>query len=317
MQVKFWGTRGSIPVAPDNAQLQERIKSVLIDAVRQEIHQESQISQFCDNLPFYLTHSFGGNTSCVEIQAGQEDYILLDAGTGIRDFGGAYMMERAPRSKTFHILLSHLHWDHIMGFPFFTPAYIPGHKIIFYGCHNQIEETIRRQHSGPNFPVQFDALGADIEFVQFSPDEPISVAGLNISAYLQLHEGDSYGYRISDGDNDVVYSTDSEHKVDNQEELNEFVKFIGDADFVIFDAMYSLLDSVTLKEDWGHSSNLMGVELCLRANAKKLCLFHHDPTNSDEQLYNTLLEARNYLNLMENSHRLRIESAYDGLSVEI
>lgn len=317
MQVKFWGTRGSIPVAPDNKQLNSRIQSVLSEALQQKLTDTSEIREFCDSLPFYMSHTFGGNTSCVEILAGQDDFVLLDAGTGIRDFGNAYMAMPAPKSKTFHIFLSHLHWDHIMGFPFFTPAYIPGHKIIFYSCHREAEDSLRRQHSGPNFPVKFDDLGAEIEFVHFSPDQPITVQGMDVSAYLQLHEGDSYGYRFNDGKTETVFSTDSEHKVDNQQELNQFVKFISDADLVIFDAMYSLLDSVTLKEDWGHSSNLMGVELCLRANVKQLCLFHHDPTNSDEQLYNTLLEARNYLNLMENSDRLEIISAYDGLLVDI
>lgn len=282
-------------------------------ALSRGITSPSEITEFCRDLPFYLSHTFGGNTACVEIIAGQQDYILLDAGTGIRDFGGHYMALTAPKSKTFHIFLSHLHWDHIMGFPFFTPAYVPGHKIIFYGRHEQMEETIRRQHSSPNFPVPFDALAADIEFVLLEPDAQTKVQGLTVSSYLQLHDGDSYGYRFSDGHHDVVYSTDSEHKVDNQDELEKFVKFIANADMVIFDAMYSLLDSVTLKEDWGHSSNLMGVELCLRAKAKQLCLFHHDPMNSDEQLCNTLQEAKNYLNLMERRDQLSIISAYDGL----
>lgn len=317
MQVNFWGTRGSIPVAPNNQQLKTRIEDILALAIQSGINQPEQIAGFCQSLPFHLANSFGGNTSCVEIDAGQDDYILFDAGTGIRDFGNQFMSQKSPKSKTFHIVLSHLHWDHIMGFPFFTPAYIPGHKIVFYGCHQQLEETMRRQHGSPNFPVLFDNLGAEFEFVTLNTNQKVNIAGVDVSAYLQLHEDDSYGYRISDGHHDVVYTTDSEHKVDNQKELSDFVDFISDADLVIFDAMYSLLDSVTLKEDWGHSSNLMGVELCLRAGAKRLCLFHHDPTNNDEQLHNTLLEARNYLGLMENSDRLEVLAAYDGLSIKL
>lgn len=316
LNVKFWGTRGSIPTAQNSHQLKKKMSLVLEEAIEQELKDPDMIDVFLDSLRFPLTGTYGGNSSCIEIDQGQGDFILCDFGSGAREFAGHYLANGgAQRSKTFHVFMSHLHWDHIMGFPFFTPAYIPGHKIIIYGCHDHIEDTFRRQHSAPNFPVDFSALGADIEFRKMTVGQPIEVEGITVDAQLQLHEGDSYGYRFRKSDKSIVYSTDSEHKVDDQDELDRFVEFIQNADLVVFDAMYSLLEAVTLKEDWGHSSNLMGVELCLRGNAKTLCLFHHDPIHSDQQIYNSLLEAESFAKLIGNGQSLDVIAAHDGLCV--
>ncbi|MCC2605868.1 MBL fold metallo-hydrolase [Planctobacterium marinum] len=318
--VKFWGTRGSIPVAPHAHNIRARLEDILIKAVDKQLTSYDDIAPFLDSLSFPEVGSFGGNTSCVEIDTGKGDYLLCDMGTGLRDFAAHYLRDpKQQRSKTFHLLLSHLHWDHIMGFPFFTPAYIPGHKIHIYGCHEQLESAIRAQHSGPGFPVSFDTLLADIEFHLFNPGEKHHINGIEVEAFLQVHEGNSYGYRFQVDDKKIVYSTDSEHKVEDQARLDRFVRFIQNADLVIFDAMYSLLEAVTLKEDWGHSSNLMGVELCLRAAAKKLCLFHHDPVHSDEEIQQNLDEAENFAALIAQSHQpsLEVIAAWDGLQVEV
>ncbi len=147
-------------------------------------------------------------------------------------------------------------------FPFFTPAYIPGNHIRIYGCHAELAEAFRRQQSAPCFPVEFDRLGASIDFVRLEPGRTYEIAGCLVTAKLQRHTNDSYGYRFEQGGKILVYSTDSEHKLDDDGERREFVGFFRDADFVIFDAMYSLADAISVKEDWGHSSNIVGVELC-------------------------------------------------------
>ena len=113
------------------------------------------------------------------------------------------------------------------------------------------------------------------------PGREYEVAGLRVRAKRQAHAGDSYGYRFERDGKAVVYSTDSEHKLDDTDETEAFVEFFRDADLVIFDAMYSLADAISVKEDWGHSSNIVGVELCQLARAKHLCLFHHEPAYDD------------------------------------
>jgi phosphoribosyl 1,2-cyclic phosphodiesterase len=209
-----------------------------------------------------------------------------------------------------------VHWDHIMGFPFFGPAYVPGTKIRIHSCHDVCEHAFRLQQAAPCFPVDFAQLAAAIEFVKLVPDQPHEVAGLTVTPHLQLHSGDSYGYRFEKDGKRVVYSTDSEHKLENRAEAENFAAFFRDADVVIFDAMYALADAISVKADWGHSSNIVGVELCQMANARHLVLFHHEPANDDSTLEGLLKEARRFEELTRSGEALKVSAAYDGLEIE-
>jgi phosphoribosyl 1,2-cyclic phosphodiesterase len=215
--------------------------------------------------------------------------------------------------------MSHVHWDHIMGFPFFAPAYRPGNRIRIYGAHAELEAALRRQQDVPSFPVGFSALGADIEFVRLEPDRDYELAGLNVRLMLQRHAGDSYGYRFTAAQRTVIYSTDSEHTLTDLAETHRFVEFFRDADLVIFDAMYSLADSISVKADWGHSSNIVGVELCHMADARHLCLFHHEPVHSDEAIARVLAETQRYEELArrDQAKALRVSAAYDGMEIAL
>jgi phosphoribosyl 1,2-cyclic phosphodiesterase len=204
-----------------------------------------------------------------------------------------------------------------MGFPFFNPAYIPGHRIRIYGCHSEIEQAFRLQQAAPCFPVEFDTMAANIEFIQLETDRPYDIAGYRVSAKLQAHGGDSYGYRFERNGRSVVYSTDSEHKLDDTTATMGFVEFFRDADLVIFDAMYSLADSISVKADWGHSSSVIGVELCQMAGAKHLVLFHHEPANNDATLEGLLKEARRFEELTRGDQALKVSAAYDGLEIDL
>jgi ribonuclease BN (tRNA processing enzyme) len=165
--------------------------------------------------------------------------------------------------------------------------------------------------------VDFSRLRAKIEFVTLEPGKRTRIAGLDVTPKLQLHGGDSYGYRFEHQGKVVVYSTDSEHKTDDVNATQETVEFIRRADLVIFDAMYSLADSVSVKEDWGHSSNVVGVELCQIARAKHLCIFHHEPVHDDEKISSVLQETLRLEEITRGDHQLRISSAYDGLEITV
>ena len=133
--------------------------------------------------------------------------------------------------------------------------------------------------------MPFDWLRAKFEFVQMEPGVEITAGGLRVEAMPQHHSHDSYGYRFTDEAGEtVIFSTDSEHKIDKMKAEAAFVHFFRDADLVICDTMYSLADSVSMKEDWGHSSNIVAVDLCHEAAAKRLVLFHHEPTYDDEDI---------------------------------
>jgi len=147
------------------------------------------------------------------------------------------------------------------------------------------------------------------------PGRDYAVAGLTVSAKKQRHGGDSYGWRFDDGKAVVVYTTDSEHDVGDLAERAAFADFFRQADLVIFDAMYSLAAAISVKEDWGHSSNIVGVELCQLAQAKRLCLFHHEPAYDDLQIAQILNETRRFEELTREGAPLEILSAWDGLEV--
>jgi phosphoribosyl 1,2-cyclic phosphodiesterase len=236
-------------------------------------------------------------------------------GSGARPLGGSMVQRFGPSGQTYHIFMSHLHWDHMMGFPFFTPVYIPGNHIIIHGCHANIEEAFRRQQSAPGFPVDFSLLGAKIEFDRMQPGGVREIAGLSVTAKLQKHGGDSYGYRFEHESKVAIYSTDSEHQVEDIEESKGFIEFFRDADLVIFDAMYSLADAISVKADWGHSSNIVGVELCQQAGAKRFCMFHHEPAHDDEKIATTLVETRRFEEITRLDKPIEVISAYDGLEI--
>jgi len=319
MLIRIWGSRGSLPVSLNAAALQEKLVKALVAAAGKGLDTEDKARAFiASGLDFAVSHTFGGNSSCVQIDAGASEHVICDMGTGAREFGNRALTASGPaKAGIFHVLLSHLHWDHIMGFPLFAPAYLPGNRIRIYGCHDALEQAFRRQHAAPSFPVEFDNLPATIEFVKLEPGRRYDIAGMTVTAMLQSHSGDSYGYRFEHGGKSVVYSTDSEHKLEDSRETEAFISLFRDADLVIFDAMYSFAESVSVKEDWGHSSNIVGVELCQMAGAKRLCLFHHEPISDDERIAGIWRETRRLEEITRSGAPLEIYAAYDGLEITI
>jgi len=316
--VRFWGTRGSLPVALTHADVRERVTTALRRASGRSFESEQALAAFVDGLGAAVAGTYGGNTSCVEIVTGGSEHVVCDLGTGVRPFGLEVLARHGAASpQTYHVFLSHVHWDHIMGFPFFVPAYIPGNRIRIYGAHAVIEEALRRQNASPSFPVDFAALRATIEFVRLDPDEHHDIAGLQVALMRQRHAGDSYGYRFTGGGRTVVYSTDSEHKLADLDETRPFVELFRDADVVVFDAMYSLADSMSVKADWGHSSNIVGVELCQMAGARHLVLFHHEPSNGDAAIERILNETRRFEELSRRGPPLQVSAAYDGMEIAL
>jgi phosphoribosyl 1,2-cyclic phosphodiesterase len=318
VRVRFWGTRGSIPVALTTADVRDKLAMALVQASGRTFKNYEEAHAFASSeLDFSLTHTFGGHTPCVELDLESDEYFVCDMGSGARPFGVHVLAKQARRPATINIFMSHVHWDHIMGFPFLGPAYVPGTTIRIHGCHDVIEQAFRLQQSPPCFPVTFEQLGAKIEFVKLTPDKTHEVAGLKVTPHLQLHGGDSFGFRFEYGGKRVVYSTDSEHKLENRTEAEAFANFFRDADVVIFDAMYALAEAISVKADWGHSSNIVGVELCQMARAKHLVLFHHEPANNDATLEGLLKEARRFEELTRGDHALKVSAAYDGLEIDL
>jgi phosphoribosyl 1,2-cyclic phosphodiesterase len=319
MLVRFWGTRGSLPVAPTADIIRRKIAEALVAANGKSFADTAQAESFVNaELSFAAGATYGGATSCVELEAGGS-YFICDMGSGLRSFGlDSIRRNGEGHRKIYNFFLSHLHWDHIMGFPFFAPAFDPTATIRIHSAHPDAEDALRRQQEEISFPVPFDWLRANIEFVQLTPGEPYEIDGVRVETARQQHSHISYGYRFSDRDGrTAIYSTDSEHKPDNMEDEAAFIDFFRRADLVICDTMYSLADSVSMKEDWGHSSNLVAIDLCHEAQAKCLALFHHEPTYEDGDIQRMHEESIRYEELTRNGPPLEVICAYDGLEVRL
>jgi phosphoribosyl 1,2-cyclic phosphodiesterase len=317
MRIRFWGTRGSLPVALTAAAVREKLVIALRGASGRTFANDRELDEYIDGLGMHVAGTYGGHTSCVQLEPGGTDYVLCDLGSGARPFAQQAMARHGATPQTYHIFMSHMHWDHIMGLPFFTPAYIPGNRLFIYGGHPGLEAALRRQHGAPSFPVDFSALAATIEFITLQPEVDHQVAGMTVRTLLQRHAGDSFGYRFSANGKSVVYTTDSEHKLADPAETMRFVEFFRDADVVIFDAMYSLADAISVKADWGHSSNIVGVELCHLAHARQLCMYHHEPALGDEAISRVLAETRRFEQITRTGDPLIVTTAYDGMEIDL
>ncbi len=318
MKLRCWGTRGSIPVSLTAPDVRAKIVRALQGAAGIDLAQPEVIESYVDGLGFDVAGTFGGHSSCLQIETGGQEHIILDLGTGVRPLG-QHMLARhgAAKPQVYHVFLSHLHWDHIMGLPFFTPVYIPGNRIVVHSCHPHVEFALRRQQAEPSFPVRFEQFSASFEFRVVAPDEAFDVDGTRVVALAQRHSGESYGWRFERGGKSLVYSTDSEHRLEDEDERARFIAFFDQADVVVFDAMYSLADAISVKADWGHSSNIVGVELCQAARVKRLVLFHHEPAYSDTQIAQILEETRRFEQITRDGHALEVHSAWDGFELRL
>ncbi|WP_235091118.1 MBL fold metallo-hydrolase [Sphingomonas lutea] len=270
-------------------------------------------------LDFAAAATFGGATSCVEIECGDDAFFLCDMGSGLQHFGrdAAALCRRGRRAK-FNVFLSHMHWDHIMGFPSFLPAFDDATTIVIHSCHDDAENALRRQHDEVSHPVPFDSLAAQISFVTMIPGQPFEVDGMKVTAMQQDHPHASFGYCFTDSvDRRIVYSTDSEHRIDNMDREDAFAAFFRDAELVICDTMYSLAATNSSQEDWGHSSNIVAIDLCRLAGAKRLALFHHDPFHSDDEIQRMHDDSIRYEELTRVGAPLEVLCAYDGLEIAL
>ena len=320
MRVHFWGTRGSLPVSPSGSVIAAKLAKALVIADGRRFVDECGALEFVKTeLDFATGQGYGGASSCVEIIGGSGAFFVCDMGSGLREFGlDAAVRCAAGHPRRYNFFLSHLHWDHIMGFPFFLPNFDADAIITIYSGHSDAETALRRQQEEISFPVPFDYLRARFTFVTVEPGRIYEVDGVSVTAICQHHSHDSYGFRFSQGNKAVVYSTDSEHPIGDMDSESEFENFFANADLVICDTMYSLVESVTMKEDWGHSSNLVAVDLCHTAAAKRLALFHHEPTYSDADILRMHRETIRYEELSRDDGTvLDVLCAYDGLEVDL
>lgn len=317
MKIRIWGARGSIPTPLQPEEVQEKIRRAILKLPPTLDTSDSQaVDYYLRQLPILERQTAGGNTSCVEINADDRCFIV-DGGSGIRSLGNKLMCGSCGRGTgTVHLFLSHFHWDHIQGIPFFPPAYIKGNVINVYSVFDAYR-VLTRQQSPPNFPVDWQTMSATFHFHKLPTDQVVTIDGLKISAIRNTHPGVSYSYRFEDEYSAFVYAHDSEHKDPNSAFSQKHVEFFERADALMFDAQYTLSEAWQQKEDWGHSSALVAVDLAQRAGVKKLLLSHHDPSYSDERLMQIQKDALLYRDQQDGTMQCDIQIAREGLELDL
>ncbi len=313
MKVKFWGMRGSIPTPTSPNAIQAKIRQALRGAVGVDLSNEEAIERYLQRLPVEVRHTVGGNTACVEVRAGHQ-LLVLDAGSGLRLLGQELMKTEFGKGHgAADFLISHTHWDHIQGLPFFGPGFVAGNQLTFHSPHTHLETAFVQQQSEIYFPVPLSYLSADIQFHHIRARAWTQIGDLRVYPLRMVHPGESYGYRIEHNGASLVYATDAEYKHMDPASTQVYVDFFRGADLLIFDAQYSLNDALD-KVDWGHSSPVMGAELAHRAYVQRLALFHHDPVSDDRTIYAGLRQAETYL--ASRGSNCQVVVAREGLEIE-
>ncbi|MCB1141928.1 MAG: MBL fold metallo-hydrolase [Leptospiraceae bacterium] len=318
MKVKFWGVRGSIAAPINGSAIRKKIENILSLATPYDIQSPETIQKFLETLSFSSCQTYGGNTTCIEIRDSANHLIIIDAGTGLRELGNSILGEGFLKGEgRASWLFTHSHWDHINGIPFFVPFYIPGNEFDIYTSVNDLENRLIYQHSDRHFPVSFDALSSTKRFHHFEEETEITLfEKIQISSKSLRHPGGSYSYKIREDDKIVVFASDAEFNIDEMENIDKYIHYFQGADILIFDTQYTFEESLN-KIDWGHSSASIATDIALKAGAKKLIMFHHDPSYNDEKLDAVYLRALNYKNMMDKANSLEIIMAHEGLELEI
>lgn len=297
MKVKFWGTRGSLPTPGK-------------DTVR-----------------------YGGNTPCVEVRLHDDNLIIFDAGTGIRGLGDALIAE--GESVKAYLVISHPHWDHIHGFPFFKPAFMSGNELTILGAQSKdvtLRQMISDQMDKVYFPIQLNELKAKINFHPIREEET-QIFDATLSSIYVNHPAFALGYRLTAGGHSLVYISDNEpfdrevaKSVKNVDKIvvAKYMEVKGDPNQRIFDfargADVLIHDSTYTPEEyvhhvgWGHSHYLFSLKIAEEAGVKKLVLFHHDQTHSDDKIDEILLKCMK--EIKTRNYRFECIAAAEGLELE-
>lgn len=319
MKITFWGTRGSLPTPMTVDEFHVKVKRLLMNARGVDLENEAAVDEYLAGRPLPEAMTFGGNTPCVEITE-QDHRLILDCGSGLYPLGHHIMKTGLKPGQRIDILQSHTHWDHMMGFPFFIPAYTKGTEIHLHGVHPNLKERFAQQMDLIHFPITMDDMSADITFHQIDGGEEFLLGPYTITAKGLHHPGGSYAYKIASGGKTMVYASDGEYKEPTDDVFVPFINFFKDVDVLIFDAMYASLEKVIEKENYGHSTAVIGVGMALSAGVKKIVLFHHDPECNDTQIAESYFEAREYLETRGKAISdtpLEIVASYDGLQLEV
>ncbi len=314
VKIHFWGVRGSLPTPITAEQVQAKIAAAIERATPKDLESEDARTRFIASLPPWLYGTVGGNTACVEVTAKNGTRFILDCGSGLRELA---VNGTPAEDNHYNILMSHFHWDHIQGLPFFGPVFNPKTKIDFYSTFPAAERILAEQSRCPYFPISgsWENLRSRFTFHLIKEGEPFFINGIKINCKKMKHPGNSYSYSFEEDGKKFIYATDVELRTSDFDTSIKKNHFFENADVLVLDSQYTGEEAIS-KENWGHSIFCYCVDFANTWNTKKLYFFHHEPTYSDKKIYSILQAARWYEDYSA-LYNVDINLAIEGEEVEI
>lgn len=324
MFVKFWGVRGSLPSSPTPEQGVRDFEALLSGFFKNGYSRAEQVREYIESLSIPQIGGFGTATTCAEVRSGNSQ-IIIDGGSGIRRLGDLMMAGPASKGKgEIHLFLTHFHWDHILGLPFFTPIFIKGNKINFYAVQPDLEEMVRGVFKKPYFPVPFEALPSQVKFHVVEPRKAIKLGELSITPYQLDHPDPCWGFKVESGGRAYAHCVDTEGTRTSREAMADDLPLYQGIDLMYFDAQYTLPE-LAEKANWGHSAAQIGLDIAFRENIKYVVFAHHDPGATTQHIYELKRQTREYYDWRLKSAEtnrislptIRWRFAYEGLELDL
>lgn len=313
MIVRFWGVRGSIPTPLTPEEVRRKISAVVERITPQDLESSEAKERFLAHLPRYIFGTVGGNTTSIEVRLKDGNVILIDAGTGIFRFASSVIREQ-PAPKVFHLFFTHFHWDHIQGFPFFSPAFDKNVVIHIYSPIENVEQILRDQMKPPYFPITIDTMQAQFYFHKL--EEPqVKIGAATVSWRQMQHPGSSFSYKVEESQGAFLFATDTELRDDDFARTEENRRFFSNVDILAIDSQYTL-DEAIEKYDWGHSSYSLTVDFATEWDINTLVLFHHEPLYNDGKMF-SIAQSAGWYSSHVGKQDVKILLAQEGLELSI
>lgn len=290
---KFWGVRGSLPSAPTPDEWSYHIEGVLRGFFAAGFRDSSQIQKFMQQANVPDLGGYGSATTCVELKSARSQ-LIIDGGSGIRSLSQKIMTGTTGRAKgPFHIFMTHFHWDHVIGLPFFAPHFIPGTEIHYYAVQTELEQVVRGIFKRPYFPVHFEDLKAKIHFHILEPRRSFKIEDFVVTPYELDHPDPCWGLKVESGGKVYSHCVDTEGTRVTREELGLDLPLYQGVDLMYFDAQYTLPE-LAEKANWGHSASQVGLDIALREGVKTVLFAHHDPGARVDEIHDLVRQTREY-----------------------
>lgn len=349
--VECWGVRGSIPTPLRSEAIADKIQKALEGAQGIALWDKKAVAAYVQSLPLATRGTYGGNTTCLEFRTAEGKTIIIDAGSGIRELGN-HLIRHRPEATEIDIFITHDHWDHIQGYPFFVPAWIKGRKLRIHSgakrSRNSLESSVNPamegrssdttvtpkshaknwtigmfggQQNGDYFPITLAEMGADMVFTDFKEGRIIPVGKAEVTYLLHdAHPGGMFSYKIRDAGRVVVSTGDYEHDHVNPRTSKievatdeRMVNWAQRADLLCYDGHWKP-DEYESKREWGHSHYEKGCAIAQKAQVKKLLIMHHAPGRTDTELAQMEEAAQKYMRDVCKS-RIPVVFGYEGLRI--